>query len=48
MKVCSMTALWFPLRDNRRWPIVDYVPEGVEVRYRLWTAAAELKALDKG
>jgi len=28
--------------------IVVYVPEGVEVRYRIWTAGAELKAIEKG
>ena len=48
MKVCSMTALWYLLRYNSRLPIVVYVPEGVEVRYRLWSAAAEVQAMDKG
>ena len=24
-----------------------YVPEGVEVRYRIWTAGAEVKAIEK-
>jgi ecotin len=33
---------------NSRLPIVVYVPEGVEVRYRIWTAGAELKAIEKG
>jgi ecotin len=36
------------LRYNSRLPIVVYVPEGVEVRYRLWSAGAEAKAVDKG
>ena len=27
------------IRYNSRLPIVVYVPEGVEVRYRIWTAA---------
>jgi ecotin len=36
------------LRYNSRLPIVVYVPEGVEVRYRIWTASAEAKAVDKG
>ena len=31
------------LRYNSRLPLVIYVPEGVEVRYRLWRAGAELK-----
>ena len=33
---------------NSRLPIVVYVPEGVEVRYRVWTAGAESKAIEKG
>ena len=35
------------LRYNSRLPIVVYVPEGVEVRYRIWTAGAEAKAVEK-
>jgi ecotin len=31
------------VRYNSRLPIVVYVPEGVEVRYRIWTAAAEME-----
>jgi serine protease inhibitor ecotin len=27
---------------------VVYVPEGVEVRYRIWTTGAELKVIEKG
>jgi len=30
---------------NSRLPIVVYVPEGVDVRYRIWTTGAELKAM---
>jgi ecotin len=33
---------------NSRLPIVVYVPEGVEVRYRIWTAGAEVIAVEKG
>ena len=33
---------------NSRLPIVVYVPEGVEVRYRIWTAGVEPKAMEKG
>jgi ecotin len=33
---------------NSRLPIVVYVPEGVEVRYRIWTTGAELKVIEKG
>lgn len=36
------------IRYNSRLPIVIYVPEDVEVRYRIWTAGAEVKAVDKG
>ena len=36
------------IRYNSRLPIVVYVPEGVEVRYRIWAAGAELKAVEKG
>jgi ecotin len=33
---------------NSHLPIVVYVPEGVEVHYRVWTAGAEAKAIEKG
>ena len=33
------------LRYNSRLPIVVYVPEGAEVRYRLWKADAASKAV---
>lgn len=33
---------------NSRLPVVVYVPEGVEVRYRIWSAGAEVKPLGKG
>jgi ecotin len=36
------------IRYNSRLPIVVYVPEGVEVRYRIWTAGAEVTAMEKG
>ncbi len=36
------------IRYNSRMPIVVYVPEGVEVRYRIWTTDVELKAMQKG
>ena len=36
------------VRYNSRLPIVVYVPEGVEVRYRIWTAAPKMLALEKG
>lgn len=36
------------IRYNSRLPVVVYVPEDVEVRYRIWTAGAEVKAIGKG
>ena len=36
------------IRYNSRLPIVVYAPEGVEVRYRIWTAGAETRTLEKG
>jgi ecotin len=36
------------IRYNSRMPVVVYAPEGVEVRYRIWTAAPEVKAIEKG
>ena len=36
------------IRYNSRLPIVVYVPEGVEVLYRIWTAGAEAQAIEKG
>ena len=36
------------IRYNSRLPVVVYVPEGVEVRYRIWTAGAEIKTIEKG
>ncbi len=36
------------LRYNSRLPLVVYVPEGVEVRYRLWRADADLIVADAG
>lgn len=36
------------IRYNSRMPIVVYVPEGVEVRYRIWSAGAETNPMEKG
>lgn len=36
------------LRYNSKLPLVVYVPDGVQVRYRLWRAAPEFKAADQG
>ncbi|MFV0437358.1 MAG: ecotin family protein [Desulfopila sp.] len=33
---------------NSRVPVVVYVPDGVEVRYRLWSGATKIKAMAEG
>ncbi len=38
----------FITRYNSRLPIVLYVPEGVEGRYRIWRADAETTAMEEG
>jgi ecotin len=35
------------IRYNSRLPVVVYVPEGVEVRYRLWTTDAEPRIIEE-
>jgi ecotin len=34
------------VRYNSRLPLVVYVPEGVIVRYRVWSASPETMAID--
>lgn len=36
------------IRYNSRLPIVVYAPEGVEVRYRIWSAGPKALAMDRG
>lgn len=36
------------IRYNSRLPVVVYVPEGVEVRYRVWSAGSEARTMEKG
>jgi ecotin len=36
------------IRYNSRLPVVVYAPEGVEVRYRIWKAEPQAKAIDQG
>ena len=38
----------FLIRYNSRLPVVAYVPEGAEVRYRIWAAEPEFRAMDQG
>ncbi|BBO75890.1 ecotin [Desulfosarcina widdelii] len=35
------------IRYNSRLPVVMYVPEGAEVRYRIWSAGAEMKTMER-
>ena len=36
------------IRYNSRLPVVVYAPEGVEVRYRIWSASPVAKTIEKG
>jgi ecotin len=36
------------IRYNSRLPVVVYAPEGVEVRYRVWSGGPEAQALKEG
>lgn len=36
------------IRYNSRLPVVVYVPEGVEVRYRIWRAEPEMRPIEVG
>ena len=38
----------FFIRYNSRMPVVIYVPEGAEVRYRLWSAGPEIRMAEEG
>ncbi len=38
----------FLIRYNSRLPVVVYVPEGVEVRYRIWRADPEESKAEEG
>ena len=50
-KVARFIALGsepYLIRYNSRLPVVVYVPDGVDVRYRIWTAGAEAIGIEKG
>jgi ecotin len=36
------------IRYNSLLPVVVYAPEGVEVRYRIWSAAPEAQPIEQG
>lgn len=36
------------IRYNSNLPVVVYAPDGVEVRYRIWSTTPKAKALNKG
>lgn len=49
-KVDSFVAVGgepYLIRYNSRLPVVVYVPEGAEVRYRIWSTGAEMKTIEK-
>lgn len=43
----SISGEPYLIRYNSRLPIVVYVPQGVEVRYRIWSAAPDMKNMEK-
>jgi ecotin len=50
-KVARFVALGgdpYLVRYNSRLPVAVYVPEGAEVRYRIWRAEPETKAMNQG
>lgn len=44
MRIWAATVLLFLFAI----PVVVYVPDGIEVRYRIWTAGAEVNAIENG
>jgi len=44
-KFITLAGEPYIIRYNSRMPIVVYVPEGVEVRYRIWTTGPEVKSM---
>ena len=36
------------IRYNSQLPVVVYAPEGVEIRYRVWSAGGEATVIEKG
>ncbi len=36
------------IRYNSKLPVVVYAPEGVEIRYRIWSAGPEIKVMEEG
>jgi ecotin len=47
-KFVSLAGAPFLIRYNSRLPVVVYAPADVEVRYRIWAAEPEIKAIAKG
>ena len=44
----AMGGAPYLIRYNSRLPVVVYAPEGVEVRYRIWSAAPDARVIEKG
>jgi len=50
-KVARFVALGgdpYLIRYNSRLPVAVYVPEGAEIRYRIWRAEPEINAMERG
>ncbi|MFK7850513.1 MAG: ecotin [Akkermansiaceae bacterium] len=47
-KFVKMGGPPYLIRYNSRLPIVVYVPEGAEVRYKIWSTEAEMQSMDQG
>ncbi|RQO33999.1 proteinase inhibitor I4 serpin [Herminiimonas sp. KBW02] len=44
----SLSGGPYLIRYNSRLPVVVYVPQGVEVRYKIWRAGDEVKKIEQG
>jgi ecotin len=47
-KFVTLAGNPYLIRYNSKLPVVVYVPEGYELRYRIWTAGEETKSAGKG
>ena len=47
-KFVTLAGNPYLIRYNSKLPVVVYVPEGYELRYRIWTAGDETKSAGKG
>jgi ecotin len=47
-KFITLSSKPYIIQYNSRLPIVVYVPDGAEVRYRIWTAGEDIKTMEAG